>query len=103
LARGPYKPRAKDEAPAAEEKAAQPATPAPAADAAAGPAVEPTFDDVKAALARLHDTEGLGMEACRRHLQEFGTNRVSAVKKEDYRLFVKQADEKIAQHQAAQQ
>lgn len=81
------------------------ATPAPAAavgaPVAAVPGKELTLDDAREALGRLNKTPNLGMPACMQHLQEFGTNRISAVKKEDYALFIQQADAKVAEALAA--
>jgi hypothetical protein len=102
--RGPYKPRAKsgkeilaeaaveakmpEQSPQQPEQSPQqPEQPAPAAA---------TFDDVKAALGRLHDAKGFGMDACRTHLLKFGANRVSAVKQSDYTAFVAEINAKLA-------
>ena len=72
-------------------------TTASAAPVASEPGKELTIDDARAALKRISDTKGLGMEACMTHLQEFGVTRISDLKAPDYALFVKQADQKVAE------
>lgn len=90
---------------AAPAAAASPETAAPApapqqasaaANVAPTPGAAPTLDDARAALGRINKTPGLGMPACMTHLQDFGVNRISAVKPEDYARFIKEADEKVA-------
>jgi hypothetical protein len=69
--------------------------------AAADPDKAPTIDDARAALKRINDTPGLGMEACMTHMADFGTNRVLLLKPEQYPSFIKSADEKVAAAKAA--
>ncbi len=69
--------------------------------AAAAPGAELTQDDARAALRRINDTKGLGTPACIAHLQDFGVNQLSLLPKEKYALFIKQADEKVAEFLAA--
>ena len=75
-------------------------TTASAAPAASESGKKLTIDDARAALKRISDTKGLGMEACMQHLQEFKVTRISDVKEADYALFIKQADEKVAEREA---
>lgn len=66
--------------------------------AAAAPLTEA---DARAALKRINETPGLGMEAVMAHLRDFGTNRASLLKPEQYADFIASASEKIAAVKAA--
>ena len=92
-------------APAKSELPATPTTSAaagesvatkPGATPPAPVAAEPTLDDARAALARINAVPGLGMEACLAHLAEFGTDRITLLKKEHYARFITAADAKVA-------
>lgn len=99
--RGPHK----DTTLAAPEKAtAEPQSATPpvvVAPAAADPSAKPTKEDAIAALGRINKTAGMGMPACMEFLKLFGVNRISILPPESFALFIKQADEKIAEHLAA--
>jgi hypothetical protein len=60
-----------------------------------------TLDDARAALALINKTPGMGMPAVMLHLQDFGTNRASLLKPEQYAAFVASAKQKVADHEAA--
>jgi hypothetical protein len=82
---------------AAPEKApAEGDKPQPSGVVPATAAAEPTLDDARAALARINAVPGLGMEACLAHLAEFGTDRITLLKKEHYARFITAADAKVA-------
>lgn len=68
------------------------------APAAAAPLTEA---DARAALKRINQTPGLGMEAVMTHLRDFGVNRITLLKPEQYAAFIQAADEKIAAVTAA--
>ena len=70
--------------------------PQPSGVVPATAAAEPTLDDARAALARINAVPGLGMEACLAHLAEFGTDRITLLKKEHYARFITAADAKVA-------
>lgn len=85
-----------------------PAPAAPVADKAESPSVATpaaaaplTEADARAALKRINETPGLGMEAVMTHLRDFGVNRVTLLKPEQYADFVKRAVEKVAAVTAA--
>jgi hypothetical protein len=94
---------AKPEAPATPANSAAPEKapaegdkPQPSGVVPATAAAEPTLDDARAALARINAVPGLGMEACLAHLAEFGTDRITLLKKEHYARFIAAADAKVA-------
>jgi hypothetical protein len=116
--RGPYKtnggPAASEPGTAGDSASTVPAAPvsptnaaAPAAGAqpesekTAPAAAAPTLDDVRAALALINKTPGMGMPAVMLHLQDFNTNRASLLKPEQYAAFVASAKQKVADHEAA--
>lgn len=78
-----------------EPTGSAPVPPAASAPAASSPG-KLTLADVRAKLEELKNTEGLGMPACMDQLKEFGVNRISAVKEEQYPDFVAKIDAKIA-------
>lgn len=67
---------------------------APAA-AAADPS-KLTIDDVRAAIARISGTKGLGMQGCMDILKEFSVLRVTDLKQEQYAKFIASANDKVA-------
>ena len=63
----------------------------PAAAKKAAPKVEDfplTLDGARAAMKLLNDAPGKGTEACILALREFGVNRISEVKPEEYKKFI---------------
>jgi hypothetical protein len=115
--RGPYKtnggpassnPGVPESALAPTPQPAEPVSPTNTAGAvpegqspAAGGSPAPTLDDVRAALALINKTPGMGMPAVMLHLQDFNTNRASLLKPEQYAAFVASAKQKVADHEAA--
>jgi hypothetical protein len=115
--RGPYKtnggpassnPGVPESALAPTPQPAEPVSPTNTAGAvpegqspAAGGSPAPTLDDARAALALINKTPGMGMPAVMLHLQDFGTNRASLLKPEQYAAFVASAKQKVADHEAA--
>ncbi|HEY7680680.1 MAG TPA: hypothetical protein VIC04_09210 [Terriglobia bacterium] len=68
------------------------------APTAAAPAAELTVTDARNALKRMSDTKGMGTPACIQHLKEFGVNKLSDLKPDQFALFIAQADAKVAEH-----
>jgi hypothetical protein len=119
--RGTYKttgePAASEPGQAVNSVAAAPATPATPTHNAAPPAsrsgatvgesatapagAAPTFEDARAALKRISSEKGMGTEACMVHLNQFGVVQITKLPEAMYAVFIKQADEKIAEHRKA--
>lgn len=55
-----------------------------------------TIDDVRAAIARISGTKGLGMQGCMDILKEFNVLRVTDLKQEQYAKFIASANDKVA-------
>lgn len=57
----------------------------------------PTKEDVHEALQMVNATEGLGITKSREILTHFGAIRISAIKEEQYPLFIKHCQEAVSQ------
>lgn len=68
----------------------------------AAPVAAPTEAEARAALKRINETKGLGMEACMGQLRSFNIEKISALPKEDYAQFIASCDKMVAAHLALQ-
>lgn len=98
--RGPYKTSDKPAETVSDQQgpavAASVAAPAPTITPPATPGAALTVVEARAALKRIHDTKGLGPEACIKHIQEFGVQAISKLPETMFAAFILKADEKVA-------